>query len=149
MSQLEDGCVQLLLACTTCGWRWRWLVMSWGSPSAWGSAALILLYHFHRAGKAGLAVTPFLYTEPRGVFATRAPSRPNPIGLSVVRLLSAEEDTLYIENVDIVDRTPLLDIKPYVPKFDHYEGERIGWLASARKKVEETRADNRFGKRGK
>ena len=114
-----------------------------------GFSHLILLYHFHRAGKVGLTVTPFLDTEPRGVFATRAPSRPNPIGLSVVRLLSAEEDTLYIENVDIVDRTPLLDIKPYVPKFDHYEGERIGWLASARKKVEETRADNRFGKRGK
>jgi tRNA-Thr(GGU) m(6)t(6)A37 methyltransferase TsaA len=110
-----------------------------------GFSHLILLYHFHRVGKAGLTVTPFLDTEPRGVFATRAPSRPNPIGLSVVRLLSVEENILCIENVDIVDGTPLLDIKPYVPKFDHYEGERIGWLASARNKVGETRADSRFG----
>jgi tRNA-Thr(GGU) m(6)t(6)A37 methyltransferase TsaA len=83
--------------------------------------------------------------EPRGVFATRAPSRPNPIGLSVVRLLSVEENILNIENVDIVDGTPLLDIKPYVPKFDHYGGERIGWRAAARKKIGETRADSRFG----
>ncbi len=112
-----------------------------------GFSHVILLYHFHRAGKARLIVTPFLDTVPRGVFATRAPSRPNPIGLSVVRLLSVEENLLCIENVDIVDGTPLLDIKPHVSKFDHYEVERIGWLASARKKVEETRADSRFGAR--
>ena len=110
-----------------------------------GFSHVILLYHFHRAGKERLIVTPFLDTESRGVFATRAPSRPNPIGLSVVRLLSAEENILCVENVDIVDGTPLLDIKPYVPEFDHCEGERIGWLASARKKVGETRADSRFG----
>jgi tRNA (Thr-GGU) A37 N-methylase len=79
------------------------------------------------------------------VFATRAPSCPNPIGLSVVRFLSVEGNTLHVENVDIVDGTPLLDIKPYVPRFDHYEGERVGWLASVKKRVEETRADNRFG----
>lgn len=112
-----------------------------------GFSHIILLYHFHRAAKARLTVTPFLDTESRGVFATRASSRPNPIGLSVVRLLSVEGNTLYIENVDVVDGTPLLDVKPYVPKFDHYEGVQVGWLASARKNIEETRADNRFGAR--
>ena len=106
---------------------------------------LILLYHFHRAGKVRLAVTPFLDTKPRGLFATRAPSRPNPIGLSVVRLLSVEAEILRIENVDVLDGTPLLDIKPYVREFDGYGGERIGWLASASKGLGETRSDRRFG----
>jgi tRNA-Thr(GGU) m(6)t(6)A37 methyltransferase TsaA len=110
-----------------------------------GFSHLILLYHFHRAGKARLTVTPFLDTDPRGLFATRAPSRPNPIGLSVVRLFSVEGNTLCIENVDIVDGTPLLDIKPYVPKSDHDEEVRIGWLASTSRKMGETRADSRFG----
>jgi len=113
-----------------------------------GFSHLILLYHFHRAKKARLTVTPFLDTEPRGLFATRAPSRPNPIGLSVVKLLRVEGKTLLIENVDIVDGTPLLDIKPYVPEFDHGEGARIGWLAAARYKIGETRADSRFGADG-
>ena len=110
-----------------------------------GFSHVILLYHFHRAGKARLVVTPFLDTEPRGVYATRAPTRPNPIGLSVVRLLGVKGNVLRIENVDVVDGTPLLDLKPYVPRFDRYEVERIGWLAAAGDKVEETRADDRFG----
>ncbi|MBA7669001.1 tRNA (adenine(37)-N6)-methyltransferase [subsurface metagenome] len=63
-----------------------------------------------------------------GVFAMRGPSRPNPIGISVVRLLRIEENILHIQDVDIVDRTPLLDIKPYVPEFDIREAEKIGWL---------------------
>jgi tRNA-Thr(GGU) m(6)t(6)A37 methyltransferase TsaA len=110
-----------------------------------GFSHIILLYHFHRTGGTKLTVTPFLDTEPRGLFATRAPSRPNPIGLSVVKLLRIEGRTLYVENVDILDGTPLLDIKPYVPKFDHWAADRIGWLASAGDRVAGARADDRFG----
>ena len=110
-----------------------------------GFSHIILLYHFHRAAEPKLTVTPFLDAEPRGVFATRAPSRPNAIGLSVVRLLSVEGNVLRIENVDILDGTPLLDIKPYAPEIDHHEVERTGWLASARGKVKDQRSDDRFG----
>ena len=81
---------------------------------------------------------------PRGVFATRAPKRPNAIGMSVVRLVKIEESTLYIEGVDIVDSTPLLDIKPYVPEFDAKEVERIGWLAGKAEKAVQMSADKRF-----
>jgi len=80
--------------------------------------------------------------EPRGVFATRAPSRPNPIGLSVVRLIKVEGNILHAENVDILDGTPLLDIKPYVPQFDHLkETVRIGWLEKTVHKVDGLRAN--------
>jgi tRNA-Thr(GGU) m(6)t(6)A37 methyltransferase TsaA len=110
-----------------------------------GFSHIILLYHFHRAAEPRLIVTPFLDSEPRGVFATRAPSRPNAIGLSVVKLLSVEGNLLQIENVDILDGTPLLDIKPYAPEIDHHEVQRTGWLASARGKVQDKRSDGRFG----
>jgi tRNA-Thr(GGU) m(6)t(6)A37 methyltransferase TsaA len=109
-----------------------------------GFSHVILLYHFHRVTQTRLTVVPFVDPEPRGVFATRAPSRPNPIGLSIVRLLRMEGNILHVENVDIVDGTPLLDIKPYVPEFDHHEADRMGWLASAREKVKEARSDARF-----
>jgi tRNA-Thr(GGU) m(6)t(6)A37 methyltransferase TsaA len=110
-----------------------------------GFSHIILIYHFHRAGRAHLLVTPFLDERPHGVFATRAPVRPNPIGISVVRLLSVEGNILHIENVDVLDGTPLLDIKPYVPEFDQYPAERIGWLAQAQGQVRRKRSDERFG----
>ncbi|MBU0491612.1 MAG: tRNA (N6-threonylcarbamoyladenosine(37)-N6)-methyltransferase TrmO [Chloroflexi bacterium] len=109
-----------------------------------GFSHLILLYHFHRVQEPQLVVTPFLDAQPRGVFATRAPKRPNPIGLSVVRLLQVEGNTLQIENVDILDGTPLLDIKPYVPDFDHYTVDRVGWLEEAQGRVRGQRSDGRF-----
>ena len=109
-----------------------------------GFSHVMLLYHFHQAAAPKLLVTPFMDSEPRGVFATRAPARPNPIGLSVVKLLSIEGHTLHVENVDILDGTPLLDIKPYVPEFDHHPADRVGWLAQARGMVENKTADNRF-----
>jgi tRNA-Thr(GGU) m(6)t(6)A37 methyltransferase TsaA len=109
-----------------------------------GFSHIILLYHFHRVRQVRLTVVPFMDDQPRGVFATRAPSRPNPIGLSIVRLLGIEGNVLQIENVDIVDGTPLLDIKPYVPEFDHHEVERTGWLENARENIKEKRADDRF-----
>jgi tRNA-Thr(GGU) m(6)t(6)A37 methyltransferase TsaA len=109
-----------------------------------GFSHLLLLYHFHRAPARELTVTPFLDSCPHGTFATRAPSRPNPIGLSVVRLLSMEGHTLHIENVDILDGTPLLDIKPYVPEFDSWVAERIGWLEHSRLTADKVRSDDRF-----
>ena len=109
-----------------------------------GFSHLILLYHFHESRGHKLIVTPFLDSEPRGVFATRAPKRPNPIGLSIVRLIRIQGATLDIENVDILDGTPLLDIKPYVPEFDHQEDCRIGWLEQVRRMVKAKRSDDRF-----
>jgi len=109
-----------------------------------GFSHIVLLYHFHRAPGPQLTVTPFLDTRPHGVFATRAPSRPNPLGLSVVRLQRVEGDTLHIENVDILDGTPLLDIKPYIPKFDCWPAERIGWLEKSGQRIADVRSDERF-----
>lgn len=109
-----------------------------------GFSHLILIYHFHLTRETQLVVMPFLDTTPRGVFATRSPNHPNPIGLSTVRLLGIKENTLEIEDLDIVNGTPLLDIKPYVPAFDHRQPERLGWLARAGDGVKQTRADKRF-----
>ena len=109
-----------------------------------GFSHIILIYHFHLSRGYALTVKPFLDDTPRGVFATRAPKRPNAIGISVVRLVKIEGTTLYIEDVDIVDSTPLLDIKPYVPEFDAKEAERTGWLAGRAEKAAETDADERF-----
>jgi tRNA-Thr(GGU) m(6)t(6)A37 methyltransferase TsaA len=93
-----------------------------------GFSHLILLFHCHRAGKSSLKVFPFMDSVPHGVFATRAPSRPNAIGLSVVRLVSRAENILTIQEVDILDGTPLLDIKPYIEDFDIRRNTRKGWL---------------------
>jgi tRNA-Thr(GGU) m(6)t(6)A37 methyltransferase TsaA len=109
-----------------------------------GFSHIIVIYHLHRAAGAVLTVTPFLDSRPRGVFATRAPTRPNPIGLSVLKLLRVEGSVLHVENVDILDGTPVLDLKPYVPEFDHPEEIRTGWLEKARKKVRSKRSDDRF-----
>lgn len=109
-----------------------------------GFSHIILLYHFHRTHKKALVVTPFLDDEPRGVFATRSPNHPNAIGLSIVRLLAVDGLQLAIEDVDILDGTPLLDIKPYVPAFDQCAPERVGWLEKAQRKARRHRADKRF-----
>jgi len=110
-----------------------------------GFSHLILLYQFHRSSSYDLRVVPFLDTVERGLFATRAPRRPNPIGLSVVRLCNIEGTTLQVENVDMLDGTPLLDIKPYVPAFDTQTDVRTGWLEEAPLRVAEKRSDDRFG----
>lgn len=109
-----------------------------------GFSHIILLYHFHRVQGAKLVVTPFMDSRPHGVFATRAPKRPNPIGLSIVKLLGIEQDVLHIENVDILDGTPLLDIKPYVPEFDQPQVDRVGWLEQAEGGVQSKKSDGRF-----
>lgn len=109
-----------------------------------GFSHVILLYHFHRSRGFQLHVVPFLDSEPRGLFATRAPKRPNPIGLSIVQLDRIENGVLHIRNVDIVDGTPLLDIKPYVPAFDVQRQVRTGWLEKAGKTVSDRKSDDRF-----
>ena len=110
-----------------------------------GFSHIILLYHLHQVHRTDLTVTPFLGSEPHGVFATRAPTRPNPIGLSIVELKGIDGTRLELGNIDILDGTPLLDIKPYVPDFDSPEGTRIGWLETVRGKVKNTKSDDRFG----
>jgi tRNA-Thr(GGU) m(6)t(6)A37 methyltransferase TsaA len=90
-----------------------------------------LLFWCHRACPARLEVIPYLDTQPRGVFATRAPSRPNPIGLSCVRLLAIEGPILRVAGLDMLDGTPLMDIKPYVPDWDVFPADRVGWYAQA------------------
>jgi tRNA-Thr(GGU) m(6)t(6)A37 methyltransferase TsaA len=109
-----------------------------------GFSHVLLVYHFHLAEGYSLLVTPFLDDQLHGVFATRAPRRPNAIGVSVVRLLGIQGTRLAVEDVDVVDGTPLLDIKPYIPQFDARQAERIGWLAGKVVQVSETRADGRF-----
>jgi|LFRM01.1.fsa_nt_gb tRNA-Thr(GGU) m(6)t(6)A37 methyltransferase TsaA len=109
-----------------------------------GFSHVILLYHFHRVNRVDLTVTPFMGTEARGLFATRAPTRPNPIGLSVVELLSINGRRLLLKNVDILDGTPLLDIKPYVPQFDQPAAARAGWLEKTDKSVRSMKSDDRF-----
>jgi tRNA-Thr(GGU) m(6)t(6)A37 methyltransferase TsaA len=100
-----------------------------------------LIYWFDRAKAESLEVTPYMDRRSHGIFATRAPSRPNPIGLSCVRLIAVEGNRLRIAEVDVLDGTPLLDIKPYVPPFDLFQVEHVGWYAHAKGTG---RADDRF-----
>ncbi len=109
-----------------------------------GFSHIILLYQFHRSDGFKLRVVPFMDTVQRGIFATRAPKRPNAIGLSIVQLEKIEGRILHIEGVDILDGTPVVDIKPYVPDFDYPENVRAGWLDSSPKAVTEKRSDDRF-----
>ena len=109
-----------------------------------GFSHIILIYHFHLSKKYNLLVKPYMDDNFHGVFATRAPSRPNNIGISVVKLLKIEDNKLYIENVDIIDGTPLLDIKPYVPEFETEEEIRKGWLEENVKKLPKMKDDGRF-----
>jgi tRNA-Thr(GGU) m(6)t(6)A37 methyltransferase TsaA len=109
-----------------------------------GFSHIIVLYHFHRVDRTELIVTPFLDDQPRGVFSTRAPKRPNAIGLSILKLDAVEKSTLQVSNVDILDGTPLLDIKPYVPAFDQHPADRIGWLEKVSENARHMRSDDRF-----
>jgi tRNA-Thr(GGU) m(6)t(6)A37 methyltransferase TsaA len=111
-----------------------------------GFSHIILIYHLHLSKDHKLEVKPFLDTQKRGVFATRAPKRPNPIGMSVVRLNKIESSTIFISNVDIVDGTPLLDIKPYIPHFDTLEDDKIkiGWFEDKYHEAVDKKSDRRF-----
>ena len=109
-----------------------------------GFSHIIVIYHFHLSKKSSLKIKPFMGNQIRGVFATRAPSRPNPIGISVVRLIRINENTLHVKDVDIVDETPLLDIKPYVSEFDVREVNKIGWLKKNVRKLPTSKDNGRF-----
>ena len=109
-----------------------------------GFSHLILIYHFHLSRKAPLKVKPFMDDKPHGIFTIRGPSRPNPIGISVVHLLKVEGNILYVQDIDIVNGTPLLDIKPYVPQFDIREAAKTGWLEKNVHKLPTSKDDGRF-----
>lgn len=104
-----------------------------------------LIYWFHKAAAPSLQVTPFLDTRRRGVFATRAPARPCPVGISAVRLLGVRDGILDVADLDILDGTPLLDVKPYVPEFDCYPNGKAGWFDESRS--QRRTGDDRFGVR--
>lgn len=107
-----------------------------------GFSHIVVLFHLHRARPARLMVIPFMDTTPRGVFATRSPSRPNPIGMSVVTLLRREGRVLHIADVDMLDGTPFIDIKPHIARFDVGEPVSSGW----QERITEEEAD-RLGRR--
>jgi len=112
-----------------------------------GFSHIIVIYWFHQASRTALIVTPFLDRQSHGVFATRAPSRPNRIGLSVLALKKITGNILQVENIDILNGTPLLDIKPYVPQFDQPNTPiRTGWLQNSPAEIQLTRSDQRFAK---
>ena len=109
-----------------------------------GFSHIILLYHFHLSKGSTLIAKPYMDNETHGVFAMRGSNRPNPIGISIVCLAKVEGNMLHIRDVDIVDGTPLLDVKPYVPEFDIREVERIGWLEKNVHKLSESKDNGRF-----
>ena len=113
-----------------------------------GFSHIILLYHFHLSAGYSLEVKPFMDNNLRGVFATRAPRRPNSIGISIVKLLKIKDNILELEDVDIINGTPLLDIKPYVPGFDLRKTDRIGWLSKNIHKLPRKKDDGRFIEQG-
>ncbi len=143
-SEIEGMPIQPAGAEGVCGWVEIFPEFQEGLCDLDGFSHMILLYHFHRANGYHLSLTPFLDDQPRGLFATRAPRRPNPIGLSVVKLIRCEATTLHIENVDILDGTPLLDIKPYIPAFEPEDVVRTGWLEKSRETIRKKRSDSRF-----
>ena len=109
-----------------------------------GFSHLILIYYFHRAKNPTLMVKPFMDDVEHGVFATRSPARPNPIGFSIVKLDQIQGNRLLVQGLDIINKTPLLDIKPYVPGFDHVDAKRIEWLEKNIHKHWTTKDDGRF-----
>ncbi len=111
-----------------------------------GFSHIVLIYHFHLSKNYSLEVEPYMDDNLHGLFDTRAPARPNPIGLSVVRLIKVEKNKLYVKDIDIVDGTPLLDLKPFVPEFNSQDIMKIGWLEKNIKKLGNAKDDRRFSK---
>jgi tRNA (adenine37-N6)-methyltransferase len=109
-----------------------------------GFSHIIVFFHIHLATHKSLLVTPFLDTESHGVFATRSPGRPNAIGMSVVELEKIKNDRLFVKSIDILDGSPVLDIKPYIPQFDVFETSKNGWLEKNVHKMKIKKDDGRF-----
>jgi tRNA-Thr(GGU) m(6)t(6)A37 methyltransferase TsaA len=111
-----------------------------------GFSHLILIYHMNQVTKKGLTGIPFMHDKPHGVFAMRSPMRPNNIGISIVRLSAVRRNLLEIEDLDILDATPLLDIKPYIPQVDSRTDCRTGWFEGDVEKMKNTRDDGRYSR---
>ena len=111
-----------------------------------GFSHIYLLYEFHMAKRTALTVTPFMDTSQRGVFSTRSPLRPNHIGISIVRLIGVEKNIITVQGIDILNGTPLLDIKPYIATFDAVQHSRSGWMKGSEEEVACKRSDLRFAK---
>jgi tRNA (adenine37-N6)-methyltransferase len=126
------------------GWIELFFKYTKGLKDLDGFSHIFLIYQFHLSKDYLLLTKPFLEDEEHGVFATRAPKRPNPIGISIVKLERIEENKLYIGEVDIIDKTPLLDIKPFVPEFDSRKDVAIGWMKGRLKHKDKHISDNRF-----
>jgi tRNA (adenine37-N6)-methyltransferase len=110
-----------------------------------GFSHITLIYHFHKITGYELMVTPFMDNEQHGIFATKAPKRPNTIGISTVKLLGVQGDILKIEQVDMLNETPLIDIKPFYPRYDNRENVSIGWLEKNKDlPLEKLWSDDRF-----
>ena len=109
-----------------------------------GFSHIYLLYEFHMAKRTALTVTPFMDTRPRGVFSTRSPLRPNHIGISIVKLIGVDKNTLTVQGIDVLNGSPLLDIKPYITAFDSVQQSRSGWMKSSEEEVACKRSDTRF-----
>lgn len=110
-----------------------------------GFSHLILIYHFHLINEHRLQVIPFMDDKPHGIFATRSPARPNPIGMSTVRLKKIKNNLLYFIGADMVDGTPLLDIKPFFPNYDNQTDVKFGWLEEKGEiDISEIKSDERF-----
>ena len=109
-----------------------------------GFSHVVLVYHFHLSKESSLKVKPFMDDQTHGVFSTRAPNRPNPIGISVVQLVKIEGNILRVQDLDIIDGSPLLDIKPYIPEFDVRNVNKKGWLEKNVSKLATSKDDGRF-----
>lgn len=109
-----------------------------------GFSHIYLLFYLHECNSYQLKVKPFLDTVERGIFATRSPARPNPVGLSVVTLMSVTGNILKIQGIDILDGTPLIDIKPFVPMFEDRTNVRTGWFSDKEKDLPGRFSDGRF-----
>ncbi|GAB4276897.1 MAG: tRNA (N6-threonylcarbamoyladenosine(37)-N6)-methyltransferase TrmO [Candidatus Rifleibacteriota bacterium] len=111
-----------------------------------GFSHIYIFFKFDRALEGKLLVKPYLDTEERGVFATRSPLRPNPLGMTIVKLEKVAGNRLLVSGVDILNNSPVIDIKPYIPDFDHFTPEKIGWYAKNKARSEQVLADDRFEK---
>lgn len=143
-SKLEEMPIQPKGAAGTIGTLLLDKAYAQGLADLDGFSHIYMLYHFHKASRTELTVTPFMDTVTRGVFATRSPLRPSHIGMSVTEIISVEGNVVTVKGIDILDGTPLLDIKPYIPQFDSVSDVRTGWMDRSDEEVADASSDSRF-----
>ena len=142
--QKEGVPIQGILSKESKGWVEIFPEFKKGLKDIDGFSHIFLIYCFHLSKGYSLLTKPFLENKKHGIFATRAPKRPNPIGISVVKLEKNKDNKLYINEVDIIDGTPLLDIKPYISKFDARDNAKMGWVKNKLDNKDNHYSDNRF-----